>query len=932
MRPVRLSIAVTAIVVAFALLGLPGAAAQNAGGEAEPDRFLTGPNEGEPEAIAIDYLQGEAASYGLSDTDVAELAVRSAPTSRHTGVTHVNLNQRFDGLEVFGADTTVSIAPDGSVVFVAGSAVAGLRAAVAATPELDAVDAVEAAAEELDLDEPRDLEVISEEPGPDRETLLTPGGISDEPIPARLGWQPTADGLRLAWQLVIDDASDVNLWNAIVDARTGEVLQVEDWTSQSSIAGLASLLARPAGTTSTALAAQATPDPVDDGSSYRVFALPAESPNDGPRTLVTNPADALASPFGWHDVSGTPEPDFTTTRGNNVHAYTDHFAQNVAQPGADAEGGPSLDFDFPLDLTAHPHDYADAAVTNLFYWCNVAHDVFYRYGFDEPSGNFQVNNYGRGGVGGDDVRCEAQDGGGLNNANFSTPAADGGRPRMQMFLWDVGVTEPLNLVIIDPPSPAAGTYGATGAAFGPAPDADGVAGEVVLVDDGTDAPSEGCDPLIGFPAGAVALMDRGSCPFVQKVGNAQAAGAVAVIMVNNAAGNPITMGGSDPTIVIPSVMVSLNDGNTIKAGLPAAGQVRMNTDRGALRDGDLESGIVIHEYSHGVSLRLTGGPGINCLTGQEQMGEGWSDWHALAMLIDPAVDDPEGPRGMGTYALWQDDPPRVGPGIRPRPYSRNMQIQPFTYDSIRTGAWLGGASLATPHGVGHGWAAVLWDMVWDLIDKHGFNPNVYESWDTGGNNLAYQLVMDGLKFQGCGPGFVVGRDAIIVADEVLTGGDNACTLWASFARRGLGFSAVQGTTNRNDNTEAFDTHPACAAGFQAPIRSGPGELNTVGAGSTIQLRFSLGSDQGLDILASNSPFSRQVDCTTLAVVSEGPDITPRARPINTVAAGGSGLTVNGAGVYRYGWKTMEEWFGTCRELVLTRTDGVQHRAFFHFDA
>jgi len=86
-----------------------------------------------------------------------------------------------------------------------------------------------------------------------------------------------------------------------------------------------------------------------------------------------------------------------------------------------------------------------------------------------------------------------------------------------------------------------------------------------------------------------------------------------------------------------------------------------------------------------------------------------------------------------------------------------MEIQPFTYDSIKTGAWLNGTSLALPHGLGHGWAAVLWDMTWDLIDKHGFNTNVYEAWDTGGNNRAIQYVVDGLKLQGCGPGLVVAR-------------------------------------------------------------------------------------------------------------------------------------------------------------------------------
>jgi hypothetical protein len=133
-----------------------------------------------------------------------------------------------------------------------------------------------------------------------------------------------------------------------------------------------------------------------------------------------------------------------------------------------------------------------------------------------------------------------------------------------------------NLVTVDPPSSAAGTYGAAGAAFGPAPTATGVAGAIVLVSDGTANPTFGCEPLVGFPAGATALVDRGGCNFTVKVKRAQDAGAVAAIVVNNAPGEPSTMGGSDPTITIPSVMVSLADGTTIKAGLPATGRISSN--------------------------------------------------------------------------------------------------------------------------------------------------------------------------------------------------------------------------------------------------------------------------------------------------------------------------------------------------------------------
>ena len=133
-----------------------------------------------------------------------------------------------------------------------------------------------------------------------------------------------------------------------------------------------------------------------------------------------------------------------------------------------------------------------------------------------------------------------------------------------------------NLVTIDPPSAAAGTYQATGAEFGAAPDETGISGDVAVVNDGTAAPTQGCNPLVGFPAGAIALVDRGTCSFVQKAGNAQAAGASAMIVANNVAGAPITMGGTDPAVTIPSVMVSQADGTTIKGGLPAAATISRN--------------------------------------------------------------------------------------------------------------------------------------------------------------------------------------------------------------------------------------------------------------------------------------------------------------------------------------------------------------------
>ena len=129
--------------------------------------------------------------------------------------------------------------------------------------------------------------------------------------------------------------------------------------------------------------------------------------------------------------------------------YADRDNNNQPDPGSSPDGGPSLTFDFPLDLDVRPLDSQPAIVTNLFYWNNVVHDVTHAYGFDEAAGNFQVNNYGNGGLGNDDVRAEAQDGSGRNNANFGT-GVDGQRPRMQMFEWRSA--EPNPITIAAPPA------------------------------------------------------------------------------------------------------------------------------------------------------------------------------------------------------------------------------------------------------------------------------------------------------------------------------------------------------------------------------------------------------------------------------------------------------------------------------------------------
>jgi extracellular elastinolytic metalloproteinase len=913
------------------LLGSLTAAAQGNGGnrEAAPGyqvrgatpqlageiRFLTGSNQGDALDIALSYIRQNQQALGLTGADIRDIVVTDRYTSEHNGVTHLYLRQRHNGIEVHGGDININVAADGSIINLGNSFVSNLPAAVNAQgPSRSAQQAVADAARHLGLSLGRSVDVVSERGGPQQEVVLGDAGISQQEIPARLVYQPvSANEVRLAWLLEIEEVGEPEWWLIAVDALTGQVLAQDSYVDHDNWDVPASALAsgplQILGTqASVSSLPSALPAAQDYEAAYNVFALPKESPSDGPRTLELDPAEAVASPFGWHDTDGEPGPEFTVTRGNNVHAYTDIDANNQPDPGSDPDGGPGLLFDFPLDLGQNPDTYRPAAVTNLFYWNNIIHDVFYGYGFTEAAGNFQVNNYGRGGIGGDDVRAEAQDGSGLNNANFFTPS-DGNRPRMQMFIWNYPFP---NLVTVHPPSPAEGDYVASGANFGPSLATTGpITGDVVLVDDGVGATSDGCEPF-NVPAGSIALVDRGSCNFTVKVANAQAVGAVGVIVANNAAGTPITMGGADPSITIPSVMISLDDGNVLKANLPLNATLQSAGGLAINRDSDLDNGVIIHEYAHGISNRLTGGPNVaNCLNNPEQMGEGWSDWLALVLTTDP-TDVATTRRGIGTYVIYQDPD---GNGIRPTPYTTDMSINPTTYGTI--------PGLAVPHGVGYAWSTMLWEVYWNLVDAHGYNPDVYGDWTTGGNNLAIQLVMDGMKLQVCRPGFVDGRDAILLADQALTGGANQCAIWAGFAKRGLGYSADQGSNfSSTDGTEAFDLPLGCHfGGFVGGIQNPPA-TNTARAGSVVPVLFSLGGDYGLDILATGFPVSQEIACDT------GAPIGPLQE---TRTPGNSTLTYEAEeDRYNYPWQSVRGWAGTCRQLVLDFGDGITFSANFQF--
>ncbi len=772
-RPARLPRVSMLLVFVLSLVAMPGGALAAPGGNAP----LTGPKAGDAVQIVLDYIRAQRADLGLVARDVADIVVTDSYVSAQTSVTHVYLRQRHAGIEVVEGNANASVARDGSILSLNQSFVKNLQKAVrAGGPGRSAEASVKSAATQLGWRAPAKLAVKENRGGKDAAVVFAPNGISLEPISAKLVYQAVGDRLNLAWQLEIYEPDGSGWWNLRVDANSGDILARDDYFSHA-----------------------------DD--EYNVVARPGGNPVDDPRTMVANPA-ANGSPFGWHDTNGAAGAEFTTTQGNNVHAYADRNADNVPDAGSSPDGGTGLVFDFDLDLELPPIDYQPAAVTNLFYWNNIVHDVLYAHGFDERAGNFQVNNYGNRGKAGDDVRAEAQDGSGRNNANFGTPP-DGMRPRMQMFEWRDSAPNPLEVEGVGTVSGPMAGFGDSLATTGP------ISGLLMVVNDGVGVTSDGCEPftLPGEPGTVIPLIDRGTCTFVVKVKNAEVAGAQAAVVANNIPGPATGMGGADPTITIPSIMISLDDATLVKPALPANATLSPNPDLEPDRDSDFDSGVIVHEYGHGVSNRLTGGPGnTGCLQNEEQMGEGWSDF--LALVLTARAGDEDISRGIGTYVVFEGPD---GPGIRPTPYSRDTTVNSSTYQTVITSA---GTTLSIPHGVGYVWATMLWEMYGSLVDQNGFNPNIYADWTTGGNNLALQLVLDGMKFQPCSPGFVQGRDGILDADLALTGGENQCLIWEAFAKRGLGFSAEQRSSKKaNDGTAAFDLPAECAgaSGLVVPL-------------------------------------------------------------------------------------------------------------------
>lgn len=415
------------------------------------ERKLTGRSKADRSDIVRGFVSGNSDLYGLTKTQVGQLKTVANYTNPSGNMSFVELEQQIDGIPVFQGNLRAGLTKDGELIRTTGRIAPGLNygeisqeknayisktegagaaSALASAASSTAADAVAAAARSIDVQiNPADL--VVKETSPDGASVVFERGPFADDIKAELVYFPLESGaVTLSWSMTL--WQDVPAYYTLVDAQGGDLLWRKNITDEQMQSATYSVYNNDS-------PAPLTPSDAAPGANVQGTAIP--------RTSFSLISEHPSNNLGWL-TDGV-----TTTTGNNVDAGLDIALPN----GIDAAGRPvAANRNFTYDYNPAPgitgaagsSDPADTnyrwgAVTNLFFWSNRYHDKLYALGFTEAARNFQQNNFGRNPSGlttnaqngNDRVLAEAQDYGGTNNANFSTPA-DGSSGRMQMYRWN----------------------------------------------------------------------------------------------------------------------------------------------------------------------------------------------------------------------------------------------------------------------------------------------------------------------------------------------------------------------------------------------------------------------------------------------------------------------------------------------------------------
>jgi Fungalysin metallopeptidase (M36)/Fungalysin/Thermolysin Propeptide Motif len=314
-----------------------------------------------------DYLQNNYQKLGLTQKDFSEWEITDQTRSSQTGITHTYIRQQYKGLPLFNGLATVVI-KDGNVFISGNRMIANMSNHIQyKAPNLNPVKAINAAASLLNLNVPNQLKVVNTLSS--NHFIYNSGEVSKVNIPVRLGYYAVSPtNIRLVWDLSIYTLDANHWWSVLIDAENGDIVRKVDWVVSCNFDHDHSSHSAKC---EAALSPSWNPNANSSASpgQYSVFQLPVESPNHGVFSTSIDPADTLASPYGWHDTDGIVGHEYTITRGNNVHAYEDKDDDDL--PGFSPDGGSSLIFNFPFSINNPADSNESAAITNLFYMNNM---------------------------------------------------------------------------------------------------------------------------------------------------------------------------------------------------------------------------------------------------------------------------------------------------------------------------------------------------------------------------------------------------------------------------------------------------------------------------------------------------------------------------------------------------------------------------------
>jgi outer membrane protein assembly factor BamB len=653
-----------------------------------------------PLATVKQYLKDHESEVGHGADVMKSARVLRDHTSPATGLRTVAWQQQLVGIPVFEGILSASLTDAGGLVALSSQFVKNpvhaaatgpaRRRTIDATPKVSVRQAAASAFVSIgESVKPQTVAVRSPArfDWAESQTLLVPGRA---PATAELVWLPTTpDSLRLCWRMILQSEGG-QLYQVLIDANTGELVVRHGWSH-----GIAPGVFH--------VFAGSSPSPLFPGQALGTATnQPLDVSTPGPEftnqvsiAVTTN----AASPAGWINDSAA----FTfqhTTIGNNVDAHLDvmdvdpGYDEAIAVPQQARPAGTLsngvVHFHFAADLGQPPLAATNvpaitnqkAAVVHAFYWANWAHDRLWNLGFNEAAGNFQYDNFQRGGAGNDPVLIDVQNGASLGARNigfFSASPTDGTPARILLGLWD-----------------------------GPSPE----------------------------------------------------------------------------------------------------------------RDGAFDTEVLLHEYVHLLSTRRVG-HGVGLSSDEARgLGEGWSDFMALCLLSKPGHDF-GGAVAYGAFSAYRWtflSAPLTSNyhyGMRRYPYSTNLSKNPLTFNDLdamdATGYLTVPVSPAyspyepfffafEEHSIGEVWAVTLWDFLANMVQKHGFD---------AGRELVLKTVVEGMSLCPPNPSLLQARDALILADRVLTGGANWNEAWRAFARRGMGWSAPEPVVVGLPRiTPAFDLPPS----------------------------------------------------------------------------------------------------------------------------